>query len=637
MKPTSRSDDAEAFVRRLTTDFPFFVRALWTARDLHDKAPLSEVDYEIMRWAAGRRGGDEDNGKFRIVLAPRGAGKTNFVSCALAAFRLLQDPDHRVVIISKSEKHAVKVMGILRDWFSGNQAVPFLRHLAPRDGQRDSQTQMDVGPASYQVQPSITSIGIDGPVEGNRAHTVIGDDVETEPNTRTQDARERLEHRCEEFMNLLYPVPPGRDDTTEVVLVGTCHHEESLYHKLAARNYRLRTWPIAYPDPREREAIVNLSPTIAGHLDSGAARPGQPVFPSRLSADRIADLQSASRRGFLMQNMLIARMGESDLYPLKLADLIVTTFGDKMPVEAEWGTRTNSGTTALADIASLGFSGDRLYAPVLISEPQDWTKPTGTKAFIDPAGRGQDEFALAVASHLGGRIYVRAVCGFLGAPDENLLLHIALILRELRVQEVAVEDQADALGMLRNILHTSIQRVSLRPGDDRGYPQGWNCSVVSHHATGRKQARIIDTLEPLMANHRLIVHPDCVGDTPMTPFNLPRAGGPRCPATEDSNGAFNPGDGVVYTLQHQLTRMTREAAAPGHDDRADALAGVVGLWTHTARIDPDKAANAIKDHARDTALREHARLSAQQWGRSATGYRGTPKDPSYLGHRHRRK
>ncbi len=83
----------------------------------------------------------------------------------------------------------------------------------------------------------------------------------------------------------------------------------------------------------------------------------------------------------------------------------------------------------------------------------------------------------------------------------------------------------------------------------------------------QKEKRIIDTLEPVMNQHRLvidekIIHKDFEAELPNQLF-------------------------------YQMTRMTRTKGAINHDDRLDALSIGVNYWVETMDRDVELA---IKDH-----------------------------------------
>jgi hypothetical protein len=82
-------------------------------------------------------------------------------------------------------------------------------------------------------------------------------------------------------------------------------------------------------------------------------------------------------------------------------------------------------------------------------------------------------------------------------------------------------------------------------------------SIEEVYETGQKELRVIDTLEPLLSSHRLVISPDVIEDD----YRSVQAYPMELRAT--------------YRLLHQMAYLTREKGCLRHDDRIDALAGAV--------------------------------------------------------------
>lgn len=567
--------DVKAYLRRLYEDYVFFVEELWLARKLDKVAPLGEVERDILRWIQPSEGGPNRRG----VLAPRGVGKTTFGTIPYTLWQLYRDPDRKIVVVSKSLSAAKKMV---KDTRACIDTVPFLKHLKPRPhvkgGRiwRDNVDMFDVGPSRATKDPSVLALGIEGQLENCRAHLVIGDDVETKSNTQTLDAREDLDARVKDFTSLLYP-------KGEIVYFGTYWHEESLYLKLANRGYHFRSWSLLYPKKDDR--ILNLSPMLVGKLERGEKKPGDIVFDHRHDQEYVSERQAEGRTYFAMQQMLICDLGDEAKYPLRLEDLIVFPVQrDQAPISIAWGKNNGQGTTTrLEDIPSLGFGRDGFYAPIMFD--QQWKPYTGTKAFLDPSGRGGDEMAWAVLSQLHGHLYLKAIEGVFGGATPENLLKIARSLRAHRVTHLAVETNFGGEYLIP-LLQPILRRLFVDPGgmDENGehYPDGWACVVEGIHASaamGFKEQRIIDTIEPVTSAHRLVVARSVAED---------------------------------QEFQRQYTRITRQRNCLGRDDRIDALAGCISLWRLDLEVDTDKAAEQQRQQWIEEQLQKHYALAGIQ-------------------------
>ena len=90
--------------------------------------------------------------------------------------------------------------------------------------------------------------------------------------------------------------------------------------------------------------------------------------------------------------------------------------------------------------------------------------------------------------------------------------------------------------------------------------------VEEVRANVRKEDRIIDALEPVLNQHRLVVDRGI--------FDWDYKSNPDAP----------PEERLLYMLFYQMSRMCREKGAVKHDDRLDALAQGVKYYTEAMAI-----------------------------------------------------
>ena len=538
----------EEYVGRLANDFEFFSQELWEAVGLPE---LAEHQRQMARWL-------QTGPRRRGVRAFRGASKT-WVTLAYCIWRLFKNPDDRIMLVSKSEKHSKDSLHMVRKWIG---SVPWLAHLAPdkEKNQRDSAVQFDVGPSKSDRTPSFSAYGIGGQLTGARSTCIVSDDVETAQNTLTLEMRQRLREEVKEFENILIP---GGD----IVVLGTPHHEESLYDKLVDGGYAFRSWPARYPT--EKEQVKDVSPDILEAMARGAVA-GESTWPTRFDVDELMEREaSAGRSTFAMQYMMITTLGDELRYPLTLRDLIVFPVQrDKAPVTIAWGqTNDRGGTTRCQDIVSLGFGNDGFFAPIMYDN--DWAPYTGTKMWIDPSGRGVDKTAYAVISHCHGFLYVKACAGIAGGYGREVLEELAAVARTHRVREIIVEDNFGQ-GMFAELFRPVIHKYFEEPSED--FPGGWGASVDTQRVTMQKELRIIQALEAPMNQHRIVVHPDVA-------------------ANQD--------------LQRQITRLTRQRNCLQHDDELDALASCVASWHEVMATDITQSKQRHEEAQFEAMLQEH--------------------------------
>ena len=552
------TEQAQRYIDNLKSDFVFFVEEVWKDRGLDAVAPLGDIERDICRFA--------DSGPSRRgILAPRKIGKTHLVTITLALYRVFCDADHKVLIVSKSDEEAKSTLSVIGAWL---KQVHFLKHLVPRKGQKKNKSRIEVSIAkSGARQPTFGAIGVDGVLEGNRAHTIIADDVETDRNTITLYQRNSLDARVREFASILYPDRPGKK--SEIVYVGTFHHEDSLYLRLARRGYAMRSWPLCYPTHAQRSYILGLSPLIAQRIEAGA-QPGEPILPSRLGTEHVAGMRQEGDRHFNMQHMLMFSGWSDSATPLSLKDFIVFSCPrEKAPIHISYGTISNHVSTALEDIPLADPDGDCFYGPMFVSPPQEWAKYTGTKMFVDPAGKGADKVGVAVVSHLAGMLWIRYVDGLRGGYGPENLHRLSDIALRHNVNQMYLEDNFGG-GMFQALLQPVLSRYFTEPGQSPDLPNGWKCSIESCFNTINKSERIINALEIPLSSHRLVLDPSIA-------------------ANKD--------------LQYQIANISVSNELP-HQDEADALAGCIRQWQHVLSMDPKIAAEHAKEMWLESAIKE---------------------------------
>ena len=93
-----------------------------------------------------------------------------------------------------------------------------------------------------------------------------------------------------------------------------------------------------------------------------------------------------------------------------------------------------------------------------------------------------------------------------------------------------------------------------------------NIDIEEVRANVRKEDRIIDALEPILNQHRLII------DRSVIEWDF------------KSNADAAPEERLLYMLFYQMSRMCREKGAVKHDDRLDCLAQGVKYYTDCMAI-----------------------------------------------------
>ena len=532
------------------TDFRNFLYIVWKHLALPDPTP---VQYDIAQFLQGK-----DN---RIIIeAFRGVGKS-WVTSAFVCWLLYMNPLLNILVVSaskgRSDDFTTFTMRLI-------QEMPELAHLRPKEGQRNSKLAFDVAPAKASHAPSVKSVGITGQLAGSRADVIVADDIEIPNNSATQMMRDKLGESVKEFDAVLKP-------GGKIIYLGTPQTEMSLYNTLPERGYVTRIWPARYPDEsRQKNYGGTLAPMMATLLEKDKSLVGKPTDSLRFTDFDLLERElSYGRSGFALQFMLDTRLSDQERYPLKVEDLIVmNTNPDTAPEKLIWAAGAD---TVLDHLPNVAFAGDNFHKPMQMQG--DWVNYTGSVMAIDPSGRGKDELGYAVVKFLNGYLYVRRCGGLKGGYDSSTLETLANIAKLEQVNMIITESNFGD-GMFNELLTPVLAKI---------YP----CTLDEVRHSKQKEMRIVDTLEPVMNQHRLVIDEKVIKSDYETTKDYP------------------PEQALKYQLIHQLTRLTKERGALGHDDRLDALSIAVAYWTERMAKDAD---NAIADRKEDIVYEELERM-----------------------------
>lgn len=517
------------YEQKLKEDFRNFLYVVWKFLGLPDPTP---IQYEIAYYL-------QHGGNRKMIEAFRGIGKSWITSAYVLWVLRYIDPNYKFEIVSASKSRADDFSAFTKRLIN---EMPELQILKPRPdkGHRDSMIAFDVGLCKPAHAPSVKSVGIFGQLTGSRANEIVADDIEVPNNSATQDMRDKLEKAATEFEAII--VPGGK-----ITYLGTPQSEESIYNKLPSKGYQVQIWPARVPTAAKVPFYNgHLATSVQIRVEKGEY--GQPTEPKRFNDKDLLEREASyGRSGFALQFMLDTSLSDAERYPLKLSDLIVTnTNNDLAPLVIQ---HCSSPEYQIKDIQNLGFSGDRLFRPLYIDK--QWVPYEGSVLAIDPSGRGIDETTYAVVKHMGGTLYVTACGGLKGGYDDDTLIKLAKIAKDHKVNHVLIESNFGD-GMFTKILTPIMARYH-------------RCAIEEVRHNIQKEKRIIDTLEPVMNRHRLVMDIDVIKNDIKEAL-----------ATEDS---------LKYSLLYQLTHITRERGALKHDDRVDVLAMAVAYWVEAMARD----------------------------------------------------
>jgi hypothetical protein len=523
----------------LQGDFKLFLQALWNQLDLPSP---TRAQYAIADYL--------QSGPKRLqIQAFRGVGKS-WITGAFVLWTLFNNSEKKIMIISASKERADNMSIFLQKLII---ETPWLKHLQPKsDDGRWSRISFDVNCSPHQA-PSVKSVGITGQLTGSRADLMILDDIEVPGNSMTELMREKLLQLCTEAESILTP-----KDDSRIMYLGTPQTTFTVYRKLAERAYRPFVWPARYPKKlTQYEGLI--APQLQEDIDQGATT-GDPTDPDRFDNEDLLQRESAmGRSNFMLQFQLDTSLSDAEKFPLKMADLVVTSVNNtNAPDNVIWCSDPRN---VIKDLPTVGLPGDYFYSPMQMQG--EWTPYTETICSVDPSGRGSDETAACYLSQKNGFIYLHDVRAYRDGYSDKTLLDILKGCDKYNATTLVIETNFGD-GIVSELFKKHIQQTKQR------------IFIDEVRANVRKEDRIIDSLEPVLNQHRLIVNRDVID------------------WDYKSNPDAAPEQRLLYMLFYQMSRMCRMKYAVKHDDRLDCLAQGVKYFTDALSISAQEQINLRK-------------------------------------------
>ena len=534
-------------ITALQDDFKLFLQALWGQLDLPSP---TRAQYAIADYL--------QHGPKRLqIQAFRGVGKS-WITGAFVLWTLFNNPEKKIMIISASKERADNMSIFLQKLII---ETPWLSHLRPKsDDARWSRISFDVNCSPHQA-PSVKSVGITGQLTGSRADLIVLDDIEVPGNSMTELMREKLLQLCTEAESILTP-----KDDSRIMFLGTPQTVFTVYRKLAERNYRPFVWPARYPRKTSNYEGL-LAPQLQSDIDTGA-KSWDVTDPDRFDEEDLIEREAAmGRSNFMLQFMLDTSLSDAEKFPLKMADLIVTSVNpDKCPESLVW---CSDPANVIKDAPTVGLPGDYFYSPM--QQQGEWGSYTETICSVDPSGRGSDETAAAYISQRNGILYLHEMRAYKDGYSDRTLLDILRGCKRYDVKKLVIETNFGD-GIVSELFRKHLQQTKQL------------IDVEEVRANVRKEDRIIDALEPVLNQHRLVVDRSVI-DWDYT-----------------SNKDAAPEERLMYMLFYQMSRMCREKGAVKHDDRLDCLAQGVKYFTDALAISAQESINIRKREEWDDML-----------------------------------
>ena len=522
---------------------------------------------------------------YRMIQAQRGQAKTTITSC-YAVWRLIHDPTTRIVILSAGENMASQISTLIIQIIRDMEILECLRPDRAA-GDRASRENYDV---HYSLKgtdksPSIACFGATSTVQGSRADLLIADDIESYKNSRTPVQREVLTDITRDFTSIC--------SKGDIIYLGTPQSVDSIYNALPSRGYDIRIWTGRFPT---NEEIPNYNGFLAPRiLQIAKARPelqtgggpmgdrGQAIDSVIVPEDKmVAKEIDQGPAYFQLQHMLDTALMDAGRYPLNPSKIFFADLrSGKAPLEMNLYRDRNR------QIPVPNQYPIQLEYHLVPDMGSVFGKFNHTYMYVDPAGGGQngDETGYAIAQEAANKIFIKKVGAVPGGLQQEHMEQLIQIALDNGVKTIGVEKNFGN-GALASVLTPLLHKATNERGlDPIGIEEVWE--------SGQKELRIIDILEPVIENGRLIMDEEIIEDDWQECQKYPIQ------------------DRSTFSLFYQMARITRDKNCLIHDDRLDALAGAVRYFVEALAKDEAKAATKAKQDAYNKMVRNPLGMPSQ--------------------------
>lgn len=499
--------------------------------------------------------------QYLMVMAQRGEAKTT-IAALFCVWSLIQSPAHRVLIFSAAGAMATQISRLVAQVILN---MPVLACMRPdrNAGDRAAVAAFDLhyelkGP---EKSPSVACLGIGSNMQGWRADLLLADDIESSKNAATALQRGQLLELTRDFTSI--------NSTGRIIWLGTPQSQDSIYNTLPSRGVQVRIWPGRYPTPDQRRIYGDaLAPLLARRLDADPALgtgggmlgdQGQPTDPQLLNEEALQRKElDQGTPYFQLQHMLNTALSDALKRPLKPEQCIVIPHPGAMFPLAVGASLVASAYREY----SVGGQAFKLNSAGSVSDER--ASLQSVWAYIDPAAGGKvsrDETAYAIGGFLNGMVYVLEWGGIPGGYELDKLTELADIIARWKPNGITIEKNM-GYGAFA-VVFTPILRRRLA-----------NCEIEEDLVTGQKEKRIINTLAPVMGRGSLVFTENAVQ------------------SDIASVDRYAPQERAAYSGFFQMQRITAVKDCLQHDDRLDALEGLVRKFQESLAQDQRKRIEA---------------------------------------------
>lgn len=169
--------------------------------------------------------------RISLDLAPRGFGKSSIGNIAYCIYRIIQDRNIRILIVSNTQTQSQAFIREIKNQLESNQKLIDLFGIF-QDDRKWTESELTVkGRTSVKKESTLTALGASGQLTGKHADLIICDDITDFESSRTDIMRTKL---SQWYRTALLPAlePEG-----ELKVLGTRYHPMDIYQEMISSGF----------------------------------------------------------------------------------------------------------------------------------------------------------------------------------------------------------------------------------------------------------------------------------------------------------------------------------------------------------------------------------------------------------------
>lgn len=240
----------------------------------------------------------------KLLFMSRKSFKTSEASVGDPILDLINDPNDTSLIISQERGYAMGILGQIKRQMEQNEELIAINggDFKGSWGWKEYEIFVNGRTDWVSKEPSIGTAGIDSVKAGPHPRKIILDDPETEDNTSSEEA-------CEKLLDNYKKLSPMLKQGGQMIVIGTPYSFDGIYYYILENPAELRHYEILIGQARKASGILPRIGKRFVHLPEGPE--GTLLMPNVLTEEYLNDEEAKDPWFFAGQYLLSLASGEA--------------------------------------------------------------------------------------------------------------------------------------------------------------------------------------------------------------------------------------------------------------------------------------------------------------------------------------